>query len=108
MKYALEKLRRIEGLEIYGPLDIESRIGAISFNLHDKTGRVIHAHDVNTILDEEGVAVRSGHMCCMPLMEILDVAAVARASFHVYNNFEDIDRLVNAIGKAKIIFNKGL
>ena len=108
VRYALEKLRKIGSLEIYGPLDPKLKVGAISFNLRDKQNRLIHAHDLNSVLDGEGIAVRSGHMCCMPLMEILNVVAAARASFHIYNNFGDIDRLVDAIEKAEKIFNKGL
>ena len=97
--YAIERLSLIEGLEIYGPKDPNVRCGVVSFNL-----KGIHPHDVASISDSEGVAVRAGHHCAQPLMEKLGVAATTRASFYVYNTRDDIDRLIDALEKARRIF----
>lgn len=98
-KYALEKLQNIKNLTIYGPTDVEKRGGVISFNLGD-----IHAHDLSSILDSEGIAIRSGHHCAMPLHNRLGIPASARASFYLYNSKEDVDALIQALGKATKIF----
>ena len=98
-EYALEELHRVKGLTTYGPDDIRRRGGVVSFNVGD-----IHAHDVASVLDVEGIAIRSGHHCAQPLMERLDVAATCRASFYVYNMLEDVDRLVAAIRKVQQVF----
>ena len=95
--YALEKLSAIEGMTVYGPMD--ERAGVISFTLAD-----IHPHDLATILDHEGVAIRAGHHCTQPLMRRLNVSATARASFYVYNTEEDVDALVGALEKALALF----
>lgn len=95
--YALEKMRTIDGIEIYGP---EKRAALVTFNLDD-----VHPHDVATVLDAEGIAVRAGHHCAQPLMKWLDVTATARASFYLYNTTEDIDRLVEGLLKTKEYFN---
>lgn len=100
-KYALEKLLKVRNIEIYGPLDYNKRGSIIAFNLKD-----IHAHDVATILDEEGIAIRSGHHCCQPLMDRLNISASCRASMYVYNNKEDIDKLSVALEKANKIFKR--
>ncbi len=97
--YALAALSQVEDLAIYGPPDPQRRTGVISFNLAD-----IHAHDVGTILDQEGIAIRAGHHCCKPLMRHLGVAATARASFYIYNTREEVDRLVAALIRAKELF----
>jgi len=99
--YALERLRSLEprGLAIYGPRSPEERAGVISFNLGD-----IHAHDLASILDTEGVCVRAGHHCTMPLMEKMGWPATARASFYLYNTEEDVDALVLALEKAAHVF----
>jgi len=94
--YALQQLRTIDGLDIYGP---EQRAGLVTFNLGD-----VHPHDTATVLDAEGIAVRAGHHCAQPLMKWLDVTATARASFYLYNTEEDIDRLVAGLLKAKEYF----
>jgi cysteine desulfurase / selenocysteine lyase len=99
VKYAFERMSRIANLKIYGPMDPEARGGVISFNLAD-----IHPHDMASILDEEGVAIRSGHHCAQPLMEHLGVPGTSRASFYVYNSTADIDDLVGALLKAKSVF----
>jgi len=98
-EYALEVLSSVNGVEIYGPRDVEIRGGVVSFNL-----KGVHAHDLATILDSEGIAIRSGHACCQPLMARLGVAAVARSSFYIYNTPGEIDRLAAGIKKAQKIF----
>ncbi|MPZ53400.1 MAG: SufS family cysteine desulfurase, partial [Acidimicrobiia bacterium] len=98
-EYALERLTGIDGLEIQGPKEGPDRAGVISFTVGD-----IHAHDLATILDEGGVAVRAGHHCAKPLMAELGVVATARASFHIYNNREDADALVDGIKRAIELF----
>lgn len=96
VNYAMEKLSEVEGVEIYGP---KERAGLITFNIDD-----VHPHDVATVLDAEGVAVRAGHHCAQPLMKWLDVTATARASFYLYNTLEEIDVFVKALIKAKEYF----
>ncbi|QQG39269.1 MAG: cysteine desulfurase [Candidatus Woesearchaeota archaeon] len=98
-EYALNKLKQVKGIKIYGPLDSKLRNGVISFNLAD-----IHPHDLSTVLDEEGIAIRSGHACAMPLHDKLGITASARVSFHVYNTFEDVDKLILALEKARKVF----
>ena len=98
-KYALDRLSAIKGLEIYGTFDVDKRGGVISFNLGD-----IHPHDLATILDEDGIAIRSGHHCAQPLMEKLDTAATSRASLYLYNTKEEIDALADALERARMIF----
>ncbi len=97
--YAIEQLSKINGLTIYGTKDISKRGGVISFNFAD-----VHPHDVAQIIDEEGIAVRSGHHCAQVLMERLNVAATSRASFYIYNTKEEIDSLVNSLNKVARIF----
>jgi len=75
------------------------RGGVISFNLGD-----IHPHDLATIVDEDGVAIRSGHHCAQVLMERLDVAATSRASFYIYNTKEEIDVFIKSLNRAKELF----
>jgi cysteine desulfurase/selenocysteine lyase len=99
LKYAMEALSTVKGFRHYGPQDAALKGGVISFNLAD-----IHPHDLATILDEEGVAIRSGHHCAQPLMKWLDVPATSRASFYVYNSTDDIDVLKAALQKAEKIF----
>ena len=94
--YALEKMREIDGISIYGP---ENRAALVTFNLND-----VHPHDSATVLDSEGIAVRAGHHCAQPLMKWLDVTATARASFYLYNTTEDIDALIDGLLKAKEYF----
>lgn len=99
---ALDRLGDVPGLNIQGPTTLEDRGGVISMTLDG-----VHAHDLATILDEEGVAVRSGHHCAKPLMRRLGVAATARASFYVYNTEEDIDALVGGLRRAGELFGVG-
>ncbi len=96
-RYAMERLSNIDGLTIYGPR--EERAGLVTFNLGD-----VHPHDVATVLDTEGIAVRAGHHCCQPLMRWLKVSATARASFYLYNTEQDVDRLAEALVKTKEFF----
>jgi cysteine desulfurase/selenocysteine lyase len=96
---ALERLGDVPGLHIQGPTTLEERGGVVSMSMNG-----VHAHDLATILDEEGVAVRSGHHCAKPLMRRLGVAATARASFYVYNTEEDIDALVSGLRRAGELF----
>jgi cysteine desulfurase/selenocysteine lyase len=96
--YTLEKLTALPGLTVYGPQ--KNRGGVIAFTLKE-----VHAHDVAQILDQEGVAVRSGHHCCMILhQEVLRVPATTRASLYLYNTKTEIDRLVEGLKKVKQIF----
>src|SRR5437660_1293779 len=88
LRYAIEVLQGIKGLQLYGPERAEERSGVVSFNLAD-----VHPHDSATILDGEGVEIRSGHHCAQPLMEWLCVPATSRASLHGYNSYDDIDAL---------------
>ena len=97
--YVLERMKEIEGLTIYGPDNAEQRAGVITFNLEE-----VHPHDLATVLDMNGIAVRAGHHCAQPLMKWLKVSATARASFYVYNTKEDIDRLVDGLRIAKEYF----
>ncbi len=97
--YALERFKEIEGLTIYGPKTAEERAGVITFNLEE-----VHPHDLATVLDMNGIAIRAGHHCAQPLMKWLDVSSTARASFYVYNTKEDIDRLVDGLQIAKEYF----
>jgi len=99
INYTIKKLTTIEGLEILGPKDPKERGGLVSFTLEG-----IHAHDLATILDEEGIAVRSGHHCAMPLHTKLEIPASTRASIYLYNTEKDIDTLIEGIEKAKSLF----
>ncbi len=97
-QYAVERLQGIDGLTLYGPA-VAERGGVLSFNLAG-----VHAHDVAAVLDQQGVAVRAGHHCCQPLMELLDAPATARASFYLYTTPAEIDQLVRGLEKCKAIF----
>ena len=98
-RYMLEKLGAIRALTLYGPRDADSRGGVVSFNLAD-----VHAHDMASLLDEDGIAVRSGHHCAQPLMERLRVPSTTRASVYLYNTEEEIDRLAESVERAGRIF----
>ena len=99
--YALESFRELkEDLEMYGPEDLNIRGGIVSFYAHD-----VHPHDLGTMLDREGIAIRAGHHCAMPLVrDRLGKAATARASFYVYNTEEEVDQLVEALKQALRFF----
>ena len=96
--YATKQLNRIPGLQIIGTAPEKAAV--ISFIMEN-----IHPHDIGTIVDGEGVAIRTGHHCCQPLMDHYNIAATARASLAFYNNREDVDRLVAAVEKVKEVFN---
>lgn len=98
LKYAFSKLKTIEGLHIIGKSQVENRTGLISFYI-DK----IHPHDIASVLSGDGIAVRSGQHCTMPLHNALKIPASTRASFYLYNDFSDIDALVASLEKAKKI-----
>lgn len=93
--YAMERLEET-GATVYGPKNPADRGGVVSFNLDE-----VHSHDLATILDQEGICIRAGHHCAMPLMRRLDVPATARASFYVYNTHEDVDDLIAGLEQAK-------
>ena len=99
--YALDRLAVFEprGLQIYGPRDPDAISGVISFNFAD-----VHSHDLASILDTEGICIRAGHHCTMPLMEKMGWAATARASFYIYNTEADVDALCGGIEKAARVF----
>ncbi|MDW0191551.1 MAG: cysteine desulfurase [Nitrososphaeraceae archaeon] len=98
-EYALESMQSLKYITIYGPVDSKFRGGVISFNIAD-----IHPHDLATIMNDHGIAIRSGHHCAQVLMQRLDVPATSRASFYIYNTKEEIDKFVNAIKEAGRIF----
>jgi cysteine desulfurase/selenocysteine lyase len=98
-RYALDRLAEVPDLRVVGPTDVAIRGGTISFELGD-----VHPHDVATILDQEGVAVRAGHHCAKPLMRYLNVPATARASFYIYTTTEDIDQLITGLHRARELF----
>ena len=99
--YALDQLKAIPGLTIYGPQDAAQRGGVIAFTLNG-----VHPHDLATVLDTQQVAVRAGHHCAQPLMQRLGVVATARASFYLYNGQADVDWLVAAVNEAKEFFQQ--
>ena len=98
-RYALEALGRIDGLRVLGPTDPRKRASLVSFTLGD-----IHPHDVAALLDEDGIAVRSGHHCAMPLHDALGISASTRASFYIYNTKAEIDSLEASLGRAIKVF----
>jgi cysteine desulfurase/selenocysteine lyase len=98
-RYALDRLAEIPSLTVYGPNDSAARGGTVSFTLAD-----IHPHDLATILDQQGIAIRAGHHCARPLMRVLDVPATARASFYVYNTIEEVDALIAGLHEARRLF----
>jgi len=98
-EYALKSILSMKYVTVYGPRDPNYRGGVISFNIAD-----IHPHDLATIMNDHGIAIRSGHHCAQVLMQRLDVPATSRASFYIYNTKEEIDKFVNAIKEAGRIF----
>src|SRR6266568_2302887 len=98
-EYALEKLGRLKGVRTFGPKDVTKRAGVVSFTIDNA-----HPHDIASILDVEGICVRSGHHCAQPLMERFGLPATARASFYIYNDLEDVDALVAGIKRVQEVF----
>ncbi|MCC3861844.1 cysteine desulfurase [Pseudemcibacter aquimaris] len=97
LEYGLEKIKEVDGLELRGKAD--HMAGILSFTMESA-----HPHDIGTILDQDGIAIRTGHHCAQPIMDFMDVPATARASFGLYNTKEDIDRLVDGLHKVNRIF----
>jgi len=99
MAYALERVSAVPGIHIYGPRSLDERSAVLSFTLGDA-----HPHDISTILDSEGVAIRAGHHCAQLVMKRYGVSATARASFYLYNTIEEVDRLVDGLEAVRGIF----
>jgi cysteine desulfurase / selenocysteine lyase len=99
VRYGLDRLGALDGVKVFGPTDPTERVAVFSFQLDG-----VHPHDVATIVDAEGVAVRAGHHCCQPLMRRLGVPATTRASAYIYNTTEEIDALAAALERARDIF----
>jgi cysteine desulfurase/selenocysteine lyase len=98
-EYALEKIRRLKGVTTYGPADVTKKAGVVSFTIDNA-----HPHDIASILDVEGICIRSGHHCAQPLMDRFNLPATARASFYIYNDLEDVDALVAGIKRVQEVF----
>ncbi len=99
--YALKELKKIPGLTIYGPTNLEERGGVVAFRIEG-----IHPHDIAQLLDEDNICIRVGFHCAQPLHEYMDIGATARASFYVYTTKVDIDALVKGLLKVKKIFKR--
>jgi cysteine desulfurase / selenocysteine lyase len=97
--YALDRLGGMDDVRLFGPRDPSRRAGVISFLVSDA-----HAHDISTVLDAEGIAIRAGHHCTQLLMRRFGVPATARASFYLYNTMEEVDRLVDAVDRVRRLF----
>ncbi len=102
VEYALDKMLKLPYIDIQGPIDLYMRGGIISFTLED-----IHPHDIASILDTCGIAIRAGHHCAQPLMNYLKIPATSRISFYLYNNKEDIDQFIEGIKKVRKWFGYG-
>ncbi len=100
-EYALKRLKELGDIHIFGPSNVEIKGGVISFKLDD-----MHPHDLGTLLDHEGIAIRAGHHCAQLLMRKLDVPATARASFYLYNTKEEVDRFVEVLDRARKYFGR--
>lgn len=100
--YALKKMNELDFFEIAGPTDLIDRGGIISFNV-----KGVHPHDLASIVDTEGIALRSGYHCAQPLMKYFDISATGRISFYFYNTKEDIDKFIDAVHKAREVFGYG-
>jgi cysteine desulfurase / selenocysteine lyase len=98
--YALEQMQHVQELECYGPA-ATARGGVVSFNLSG-----VHPHDMASILDQHGIAIRGGHHCAMPLMRVLGVNGTCRVSFYLYNTADEVDLLIEAIGEARRILRR--
>ena len=99
LSYALERLDDMGGITVYGPTDLDERTGVISFTMGDA-----HPHDISTILDSRGIAIRAGHHCAQLVMQHFGISATARASFYLYNSTDDVDRLIEGLASVKEIF----
>ena len=99
LAYALERLDDLGGVRIFGPTDLNERSGVISFTMTDA-----HPHDISTILDSRGIAIRAGHHCAQLAMQHFGVSATARASFYLYNSTDEVDRLIEGLASVQEIF----
>ena len=99
LSYALERLDDLGGISVYGPTDLQERSGVISFTMGDA-----HPHDISTILDSKGIAIRAGHHCAQLVMQHFGISATARASFYLYNSTDDVDRLIEGLVSVQEIF----
>ncbi|MCL4169285.1 UNVERIFIED_CONTAM: hypothetical protein GTU68_008024 [Idotea baltica] len=97
LNYALEKINEVDGIEMRGQAD--QMAGILSFTM-----KSAHPHDIGTILDQDGIAIRTGHHCAQPVMDFMDIPATARASFGLYNTTDDVDRLIDGLHKVNRIF----
>jgi len=97
--YALDQLAQDPQVHLFGPRNAERRGGVISFNYG-----TVHPHDIGTLLDQEGIAIRAGHHCCQPFMRDQGISGTARASFYIYNTREEVDALVKALRRAASVF----
>ncbi len=98
-QYALDRLSELENIKVFGPMDINHRGGAVSIVDAD-----VHSHDIATFLDTRGIAVRAGHHCAQPLARLLGVTSTTRASFYIYNNKNDVDKLIDALREMRRYF----
>lgn len=100
LEYGTKRLQEIEGVTIYGPTDLSKKASVISFNIEN-----IHPYDIGTIIDRQGIAVRTGHHCAQPIMDFFKIPGTIRASFAFYNTKEEIDIFVEAVKKAKMMLS---
>ena len=101
-KKLIDGLKRISSVNVIGPLEMQDRGGVVSFTIDG-----VHPHDVGQVLDQYGIAVRTGHHCAWPLMKKLNLVGTTRASFHVYNDEQDVIDLIKAVKKVKEYFKVG-
>jgi cysteine desulfurase/selenocysteine lyase len=102
-KKLIDGLKEISSVNMSGPLEMQDRGGVVSFTIDG-----VHPHDVGQVLDQYGIAVRTGHHCAWPLMKKLNLVGTTRASFHIYNDEQDVIDLINAIKKVKEYFKVGV
>ena len=103
VSYAIEQLKKLDFIELYLTQNLSNHSSVISFNI-----KGVHPHDVASILDSEGVCVRSGNHCAQPLLRYMGIDSTCRASFYLYNTKDDVDKLVNALNKAYSMFERFL
>lgn len=101
-QYFLDKIDNVKGFELYGPKKLKGRAAVFSFNI-----KGVHSHDITEILDREGIAIRGGHHCAMPLIEMMEQSSTARISFYFYNTLDEIDYIVEVLKKVKEIYDNG-
>lgn len=104
--YCYAQLTALPWIQVYGPQEPTKRGGVIAFNVLDHTSKIIHPHDVVTILDEDGIAVRSGHHCTIPLHHHLNLPSTTRVSFYFYNTKEEVDQFITSLHRVVALFNK--